>query len=513
MLRRLTGPALVGAAVLALAACVTAPPPERLVTSDDMAAALKLKAARWDAESMRCLGELYVQGVGVQKDLAKGVELLDRARSGGDKLAQLIWALNVVTIQDDAHAYDLSRYTISKLVEEGEPHAQLYMGTLSLYGSAYLSTDVDFAKARSWFEQAAAQDSPEAEAMLASLYHHGWGVPVDEAKARELRAKAAAHSLVCPVEFATLIEMLLESALDYPPGVAAGSESGTTGLRYVFRLGKAGEPTLYGSSGFAELDHAVFAAAGRTPLPVWSGPGAAEFKLRVEFTQGEADPASNQVGLNYRRDVWNATLASLSRLWQAHPYHTRNQAVAWISFDCLQGKTANVAIKSAGTDDVVGNLAAQAVTATTCPAPPPKVKVSTHFDIGYRDVWDDPAFDDPQDQPATPYGVAVRAAIRKGLVMPQHALVFGTRGTGVAAVAFDVRGGKVLKATLAESSGDAEVDKTAVQEVRSAVLPAPPPEQAGELMHMTMHVNYQLETLPPPPPKQSDEGEVVAFNG
>ncbi len=512
MLCRLIGPALAGAALLALAACVSAPPPERPATADDMAAALKPKAERWDAESQRCLGEMYVQGIGVPQDLAKGVELLDRARIGGDKMAQLLWSLNLPAVQNDAHAYDLARSALAKLVEESEPHAQMYMGNLSLYGSSYKNTDVDFAKARSWLEQAAAQDNPEAEAMLASLYHHGWGVSVDEAKARELRAKAAAHSPACPVEFATLVEMLLESALDYPPGVAAGSESGMTGLRYVFRLGKAGEPTLTASSGFAELDRAAFAAAGRTPLPAWPGPGTVEFKVRVDFNQGQADPASNQVGLDYRRAVWNATLATLSRLWQAHPYHTRNQAVVWIGFDCVQGKTANIAVKSPGVDDVLNNLAAQAVTATPCPALPPKVKVNAHFDIAYRDVWDDPAFDDPQDQPATPYAVAVRAAIRKALVMPQHALVFGTRGSGVVGVAFDVRGGKVLKAALAESSGDAEVDKAAVRQVKAAALPAPPPEQAGELMHMTMHVNYQLETLPPPPPKQSDEGE-VAFNG
>jgi TPR repeat protein len=47
-----------------------------------------------------------------------------------------------------------------------------------------------YAKARQWFEKAAAASNAEAMFMLGALYEHGAGVPQDYLKAREWYEKA-----------------------------------------------------------------------------------------------------------------------------------------------------------------------------------------------------------------------------------------------------------------------------------------------------------------------------------
>ena len=50
----------------------------------------------------------------------------------------------------------------------------------------------DYAKAREWFEKAAAEGDADAMNNLGILYHNGQGVPQDDAKAREWYERAAA---------------------------------------------------------------------------------------------------------------------------------------------------------------------------------------------------------------------------------------------------------------------------------------------------------------------------------
>jgi TPR repeat protein len=50
----------------------------------------------------------------------------------------------------------------------------------------------DYRQAAFWYEKAVAQNLPAAEYDLAELYLAGKGVPLDEAKARDLMKKSAA---------------------------------------------------------------------------------------------------------------------------------------------------------------------------------------------------------------------------------------------------------------------------------------------------------------------------------
>jgi TPR repeat protein len=63
-------------------------------------------------------------------------------------------------------------------------------------GSLYVNGQLtrDYAKAREWYEKAAAQENAYAMGNLGLLYENGQGVPQDYAKARELYEKAAAKN-------------------------------------------------------------------------------------------------------------------------------------------------------------------------------------------------------------------------------------------------------------------------------------------------------------------------------
>ena len=54
------------------------------------------------------------------------------------------------------------------------------------------SVPQDYAKAREWFEKAAAAGNVGAMTNLGFLYEKGWGVPQDYVKARDWYEKAAA---------------------------------------------------------------------------------------------------------------------------------------------------------------------------------------------------------------------------------------------------------------------------------------------------------------------------------
>src|SRR5262249_59481028 len=57
-------------------------------------------------------------------------------------------------------------------------------------GLLYENVYQDYAKAREWYEKAAAKDNAVAMRNLGALYEHGEGVPQDYAKAREWYEKA-----------------------------------------------------------------------------------------------------------------------------------------------------------------------------------------------------------------------------------------------------------------------------------------------------------------------------------
>lgn len=90
-------------------------------------------------------------------------------------------------------SYDRANYQTALKVwmgqaELGNADAQNYVGEIYLKG---LGTDPDYAKAREWFEKAAAQGLKRARINLGYLYEKGLGVPRDMAKALNLYREAS----------------------------------------------------------------------------------------------------------------------------------------------------------------------------------------------------------------------------------------------------------------------------------------------------------------------------------
>jgi hypothetical protein len=90
-------------------------------------------------------------------------------------------------------SYDRANYQTALKVwlgqaEAGDADAQNYVGEIYLKG---LGTEPDYAKAREWFEKAAAQNSRRARINLGYLYEQGLGVDRDIAKALNLYGEAS----------------------------------------------------------------------------------------------------------------------------------------------------------------------------------------------------------------------------------------------------------------------------------------------------------------------------------
>jgi hypothetical protein len=93
-------------------------------------------------------------------------------------------------------SYDRANYQTALKVwlgqaEAGDADAQNYVGEIYLKG---LGTEPDYAKAREWFEKAAAQNSRRARINLGYLYEQGLGVDRDIAKALNLYGEASGVS-------------------------------------------------------------------------------------------------------------------------------------------------------------------------------------------------------------------------------------------------------------------------------------------------------------------------------
>ena len=106
------------------------------------------------AKSKCALGNLYVEGRGVAKDVKHGATL---CREGA---------------------------------EAGDPDAQTDLGNMYLSG---IGVDNDMVQARFWYEKAATQGQPNAEFVLGQIYWNGDGVKMDRGKAAELWQAAYDH--------------------------------------------------------------------------------------------------------------------------------------------------------------------------------------------------------------------------------------------------------------------------------------------------------------------------------
>lgn len=165
---------------------------------------IKEAAEQGDAAAQYKLGVLYIQGVGMMQDSARACYWYRKAAEQGQMEAQYMLGLMFSKGEGVPQDFVQARQWWEKAAAQKETdkdnhvilHANgsfyfnLYINGMAEYnlGELYnngLGVSQDDAKARQWWEKAAAQHNPSAQALVGSLYEHGEGVDKDFATARK----------------------------------------------------------------------------------------------------------------------------------------------------------------------------------------------------------------------------------------------------------------------------------------------------------------------------------------
>lgn len=155
---------------------------------------------RGSADSMNSLAKAYLIGIGVEKDEAKALSLLQKAAALGEGNAVYSFSLfHAAGRFGIAKNPDEAANLIRKLADSGAyPPAQVLMGQLIVQREKRLTSEASdyLALALPKLERLAGQDSAEARFILANCYRFGLGVTKDPVKTLNLYRKAAEHNYV-----------------------------------------------------------------------------------------------------------------------------------------------------------------------------------------------------------------------------------------------------------------------------------------------------------------------------
>jgi TonB family protein len=522
---RSTGKAYLGNLMVPLAAFVVGFPGGVLATTStpaavmapaattarvDLAASvlpdLEARANDKDQDAELCLGDMYLNGDGVPEDMHKAEKLLDNALNQGKAKANVflleLYYEKAPGWSDRQLGLMASFFSQTMLLAKHEDtDAETYLGYAYLYGYSILNISPDVSRAIKYFKMAAAQGDGSAQAALASIYAHGWDVKADPALGKYWRQKAGGHTEDCPADMNELAEALIHSNMVYPDAVRSGKESGSVVLRLPASGGVVTNPVIVTSSGHQDIDAAVARATSGVTLPVWkNATSTMTYDVTVNVNAALADLNGYIATIRSTQRVWRAAKKRADALWSANPYHSRDNAISWLSFSCKDGKSTDVKLVRSSGDALVDEINEKALSTMGCPKI--RVKKSGYFqDAPYRlamsDPWDNLYYSPPTDTPHTPYAAAIRKAIADAEKIPQRALIVGTTGTGVTGVSFDVRNGKVTDVRITQSSGDSEIDKAAVRSVLHAPMPKTPKQYVGRTIHIQMHVNFMVGSASP----------------
>ncbi|KAB2646355.1 MAG: tetratricopeptide repeat protein [Verrucomicrobiota bacterium] len=150
---------------------------------------LTAAADKGDADAQFRLGQAYIRGIGVKKNLTTALEFIQRAANQGHPEAiggvGYFHANGFGVKQDLTVAADWFR----KGAEKGGAKAQLNYAQALLNGRG---VPVDEAEGMKWIDKAIAQDLDQAYFAKGEFHYHGThGIKQDFAKAREFIQKAA----------------------------------------------------------------------------------------------------------------------------------------------------------------------------------------------------------------------------------------------------------------------------------------------------------------------------------
>jgi hypothetical protein len=157
------------------------------------------RAQAGDPKAMTMLGEIYSNGFGVKRDVAKAADWYKRASDAGDREAMFALAMIRLSGRGSPDKQDAVRL-LASAAKLGEPKAAYNLALLYLDGQ---TLPQDIKRSAELLRQAADAGNPEAQYALATFYKEGTGVEKDPEKAaRLLQAAALADNVDAEVEYA-----------------------------------------------------------------------------------------------------------------------------------------------------------------------------------------------------------------------------------------------------------------------------------------------------------------------
>ena len=148
-----------------------------------------LAAEHGDARAYFNLGQMYATGNGVDRDCDKALDFFSKPAAAGDPIAQVnlggIYADGSECLpQDDSSAVRWYRAA----ADQGDPLGQHGIGSFYARGKG---VDQDYVEAMAWYRKAAEQGYRESQTALGSMYQFGEGVEPDLDKAMKWYRLAA----------------------------------------------------------------------------------------------------------------------------------------------------------------------------------------------------------------------------------------------------------------------------------------------------------------------------------
>lgn len=149
----------------------------------------RVDAGQAAAES--CLGERYLRGKDVTRDLNQALAWFQKAAANGDARGEEELGYMYLYGIGMAHKDPAQAMTwYQKAAAQGNADAELSIGGMYMWGE---SVPKDPAQAMSWYQKAAAHGNAEAQSAIGEMYEEGNGVPRDYAQALSWFQKGAAQ--------------------------------------------------------------------------------------------------------------------------------------------------------------------------------------------------------------------------------------------------------------------------------------------------------------------------------
>ena len=173
----------------------------------------------WDRDSQYCLSCCLRNGIGVNQDKIRGMNILSRLARNGDAKSQntlgflyrkgrhhdkaMQWFMKAAEQDFSRSQYNIgfsyfkglgvdkntekAFYWFSKAAEQGVAVAQCYVGAFYLYG---LGIEQNYEKAIDWLTRSAEQGFSKGNRFLGHIFRKGLGVPIDIHRAIQYYTKA-----------------------------------------------------------------------------------------------------------------------------------------------------------------------------------------------------------------------------------------------------------------------------------------------------------------------------------